>query len=147
MNIRQDNRLMEDKNNNINTDRKKQFDPRRADQQPVTGESLSTLLGKICAVKPGAVIFKSLPGAPTAKDSTIQLTIPELARNHISRGGKTETFMETLTMTAKQTDRIEAETKSQTKNPIWHEQRKGRLTSSMHHDIHTKMVSISKAKG
>ena len=139
MNISQDNRLNAEKTKSIYTEKRKQFD-----QQHVSSANLSALFGKISMVKPGAVIFKSLPSSPG--NTSIPLSVFDLARNHISCGGEKHSFTETLSMTRKQVEEVEKQTREQNNNPIWHEQKKGRLTSSMHHDIHTKMMTIAKTK-
>ena len=148
MNIRQDNRMVNNEcKPSINSEKKRLFDPRRADQQYISSNSVSNLFSEIRAKKPTAVIFKSLPKLPSVYESQTPLSIQEMAKNHVSRGGQKHNFIETLSLTNKQVERIEIDTRGQSNNSIWVEQRKYRLTSSIHHDIHTKMNSIIKSKG
>ena len=147
MNIRQDNRMNEETKSNINSEKKRLFDPRRADHQVVASDSVSNLFSQIREKKPNAVIFKSLPKFPSQSESQTPLSIQEMAKNHVSRGGEKHNFIETLSLTSKQVQQVEESTRGQSNNSVWIEQRKYRLTSSLHHDIYTKMNSVIKAKG
>ena len=66
--------------------RKKIFDPRRADQQFVSSNSVSNLFSEI-RTKTTWVIFKSLPKLPPTYESQ------EMAKNNSSRGGEKTTSL------------------------------------------------------
>ena len=50
-------------------------------------------------------------------------------------------------MTADQVKRVEIETRGQSTNDLWHQQRIGRVTASNFHTYHTKAQSILNRKG
>lgn len=149
MNIRQDSRLKKSYTliqsaSKINSESKRQFDPRRFDERTVSGDAISVLLGKIHSTKPTAVVFKTLP--KTHSENELPATIPDLAKSHKSKGGLTNNFLETLSLsfTDSAVNTLEVNTRAQADNQEWIEQRKGRLTSSIHHDIYTKMATLNK---
>ena len=144
MNIRQDNRMIdEETKSNINSEKKRLFDPRRADHQVVTSDSVSNLFSQIRDKNPNAIIFKSPPKLPSESQTPLSIQ----GKNHVSRGGEKHNFIKTLSLTTKQLQQFEESTRGQSNNTAWIEQRKYRLTSSIHHDIHTKINPIMKAKG
>ena len=50
-------------------------------------------------------------------------------------------------MTADQVKRVEIETRGQSTNDLWHQQRIGRVTASNFHTYHTQAQSILNRKG
>ena len=70
-----------------------------------------------------------------------------MAKNHVRWGVERHNFIETLSQTNKQTEIIEINARGQSNTSFRVEQRKYRLTSSIHHDIYTKMNYITKSKG
>ena len=56
-------------------------------------------------------------------------------------------FLKECQMTADQVKRVEIETRGQSTNDLWHQQRIGRVTASNFHTYHTKAQSILNRKG
>lgn len=56
-------------------------------------------------------------------------------------------FLKKCQMTADQVKRVEIETRGQSINDLWHQQRIGRVTASNFHTYHTKAQSILNRKG
>ena len=56
-------------------------------------------------------------------------------------------FLKDCQMTKDQVTRVEIETRGQSSNDLWHQQRTGRVTASNFHTFHTKSQSILNRKG
>ena len=55
-------------------------------------------------------------------------------------------FLEHCQMTNDEVKRVEIETRGQSGNKMWFDQREGRITASNFHTYHTKMESIFKSR-
>ena len=139
-----------------------EFDPRAEHHRDINTENLSNFIRKVQVIKKDAVLFKSIEtmsntvisdhsgllienlkekallNAPTAQKTTDTATIEQET---------TEAFVRSLCATDIQIKNLEYATRNQSKQDLWHQARKGRLTASNHHTIYTKMNSVVKATG
>ena len=89
------------------------------------------------------------------KDDGLPELLPEKALSFMSSEEMKEKpleytaplFLKECQMTADQVKRVEIETRGQSTNDLWHQQRIGRVTASNFHTYHTKAQSILNQKG
>ncbi len=147
--FREDNRVDVDKETpkrELSSEFKQTFDPRRPCDRVVTKQSQEDFLAKWKMINNMSVIFK----AYTSQDPEINVPPPltEAAALHLqtySNNGEPELishFLESLHYTGEQCDTIEKVSRGQGDSSDWHEQRKGRITASVFHEVHTKVQTI-----
>ena len=130
---------------------RKRFDPRRPCDRKLTNERVSDLLSKIKECEPSACVLNSIEHA---KDDGLPQPLKEKASAFMSVVVKNEKpceeiasqFLEQCQMTSHEVKRVEIETRGQSGNKLWFEQREGRITASNFHTYHTKMESILKSR-
>ena len=130
----------------------KQFDPRKPQDRQLTNERVSSLINGIIQNIPSACVLYSIEHK---KDDGLPELLPQKALSFMSSEemkGKpleytAQLFLKECQMTADQVKRVEIETRGQSTNDLWHQQRIGRVTASNFHTYHTKAQSILNRKG
>ena len=152
--FRKDKKTQEDsaRDNRDNLNLKNQFDPRKQQDRQLTNERVSSLIDGIIQNIPSACVLYSIEHT---KDDGLPELLPQKALSFMSseemKGKPLEhtapLFLRECQMTADQVKRVEIETRGQTTNDLWHQQRTGRVTASNFHTYHTKAQSILNRKG
>ena len=125
---------------------KQSFDPRRPCERIVTKESQEAFLAKWKEINSKSVIFKAFPTAES--DTTIPPPMTEAAfvysQEHINKEEPeyVANFLESLHYNPEECLTIEKISRGQGDSTDWREQRKGRITASLFHDVHTKVQTI-----
>ncbi|XP_015772524.1 PREDICTED: uncharacterized protein LOC107350802 [Acropora digitifera] len=135
-----------------NLNLKNQFDPRKPQDRQLTNETVSSLINGIIQNIPSACVLCSIQHT---KDDGLPELLPEKALSFMSSEEMKEKpleytapiFLKECQMTADQVKRVEIETRGQSTNDLWHQQRIGRVTPSNFHTYHTKAQSILNRKG
>ena len=115
----------------------------------LTNERVSDLLRKIKECQPSSCVLNSIEHA---KDDGLPRPLKEKALAFMSvKINKSKTceeiassFLEHCQMTNDEVNRVEIETRGQSGNKMWFDQREGRITASNFHTYYTKMESILK---
>ena len=125
-----------------------EFDPRIASQKRITNEEVSDLFASLHECSPSAVVFKSIE-EPHDSACMKTLYMSELAKNskHGDKEKQVEQFLQGLVTTQQEIEKIEQLTRGQSGNKLWLRAREGRLTASKHHEIYTKVNSLSRSRG
>ena len=135
----------------MNSDSKKSFDPRRECECNVTEDAKNTFLTKWkTAITDRSVNFKAVENMEESQFQIESIPLPlkqcaeMFASHHKGEGEVTmvTSFLESLHFTQGQCDVIERATRSQSLYWEWVEQRKGRITGSKFHDVHTKVNTL-----
>ena len=148
MDLRQDSRIANESNRNLNPQMKKDFDPRRQDQRQVTNEDVTSLYSRVHSAMPGAVLFRGLPHIQSPEEilSLMQIALETKEEyQNLDDIDLTAKYVENLTLKCVP-QIVEKKTRKQAENPLWLEQREGRLTASNHHEIYTKVNTILRSK-
>ena len=135
----------------IEQELREHFDPRKACDRVLTNERVSDLLRKIKECQPSSCVLNSIEHA---KDDGLPRPLKEKALAFMSvKTNKSKTceeiassFLEHCQMTNDEVKRVEIETRGQSGNKMWFDQREGRITASNFHTYHTKMESILKSR-
>ena len=133
------------KKQSLNSHMKKSFDPRNHARE-INQDSFFERLNEI---KPTAGILLCIP---KKEDDQCPPCLPEIAEtmandvNTLRYESVVQNFMEKLTFSTAQLEELEKLSRSQSLSKIWFSQRVGRLTSSNHHDVKTKIDSILRQK-
>ena len=130
-----------------NLNLKNQFDPRKPQDRQLTNETVSSLINGIIQSIPPACVLCSIQHT---KDDGLPELLPQKALSFMSSEEMKEKpleytaplFLKEYQMTAHQVKRVEIETRGQSTNDLWHQQRIGRVTASNFHTYHTKAQSI-----
>ncbi len=130
----------------------KEFDPRKPEDGKVTNERVSFLLNSVKEMVPSACVLFSVEHGI---DDTLPPSLIEQAAEFQSNKDvkdipleeATTLFLTETQISQEQVKRIEQETREQHSNPLWRQQRIGRITASNFHNIHTKTETIIKRKG
>ena len=131
---------------------KNQFDPRKPQDRQLTNERVSALVTSIMESIPSACVLYSIEHT---KDDGLPEPLPQKALTFIAsdemKGKPLEhtapLFLKDCQMTKDQVARVEVETRGQSTNELWHQQRVGRVTASNFHTFHTKAQTILNRKG
>ena len=130
-----------------NLNLKNQFDPRKPQDRQLTNETVSSLINGIIQNIPSACVLCS---TQHTKDDGLPELLPEKALSFMSSEEMKEKPLEytaPLFLKECQVKRVEIETRGQSTNDLWHQQRIGRVTASNFHTYHTKAQSILNQKG
>ena len=128
----------------FNFDFKLKYDPRREDHTSVSDADISSLYSSLHKVKPKAVL---LTGSPTSKSTNTSCPKSVVdAGKFLKEDGDSDriSFIDSLDLTSEQSIVIEQCTRGQSNNEAWLEQRKGRLSASILHEVSNKMEDIVK---
>ena len=135
----------------INSDLKKTFDPCRECERAATEESKNRFLAKWKKVTDKSVIFNAVEVEEESHDAQ-DLPLPlnqvaeKFASGHKGEGEGEVTivtgFLKSLHLSQNQCDSIEKATRAQSQCTEWVEQRKGRITASKFHEVHTKVKTL-----
>ena len=139
-----------DDRDNLNL--KNQSDSRKPQDRQLTNERVSSLINGIIQNIPSACVLYSIEHT---KDDGLPELLPQKALSFMSseemKGKPLEytapLFLKECQMTADQVKRVEIETRGQSTNDLWHQQRIGRVTASNFHTYHTKAQAILNRKG
>ena len=129
----------------------KNFDPRIEGYRNFNQEKFGNFLTKIKTFHQNAVIFKSLDNSDqneiNINVANIELICYDIFSTHpdASKADLTAVSLKHLHETSVLVDLIEANTREQANCSLWSDMRKGRLTASKHHDIYTKIYTISRS--
>ena len=126
---------------------KNHFDPRKPQDRQLTNERVSALINGVMKNIPSACVLYSIEHT---KDDGLPELLPQKALSFMSseemKGKPLEhtapLFLKECQMTTDQVRRVEIETRGQSKNDLWHQQRVGRVTASNFHTFHTKAQTI-----
>ena len=130
-----------------NLNLKNQFDPRKPQDRQLTNERVSSLINGIIQNIPSACVLCSIEHT---KDDGLPELLPQKALSFMSSEEMKEKPLEytaPLFLKECQVKRVEIETRGQSTNDLWHQQRIGRVTASNFHTYHTKAQSILNRKG
>ena len=152
--FRKDKKMRDDtaKEQGPNATLKKQFDPRKPQYRQLTNERVSALINGVMQNVPTACVLYSIEHA---KDDGLPQPLHQKALSFMSSEemkGKplkqsAPLFLKECQMTTDQVRRVETETRGQSDNDVWHQQRVGRVTASNFHKFHTKAQTILQRKG
>ena len=125
------------------------FDPRKPPHRKIGDGEVSSLINKLHATIPNAVLFKSIPHhGEKASYSSFQMKDIALEVLRDCRGkddnAKESRFLERMVFGDIARRQIEIDTRGQAQSTAWKDVRKGRLTASIHHDVFTKVNTISR---
>ena len=132
-----------------------EFDPRiQLHRTRESNDTLTSLYKRIEEAEPEASILQSLE-TDDDTDSNINKHSIENIIHRTFNANKynssdqelVNSFLQNLHITEQDIKNIEQATLAQSDNPLWFELRKGRLTASKHHDIYTKINTLTKATG
>lgn len=131
---------------------KNQFDPRKPQDRPLTNERVSALVTSVMENIPSACVLYSIEHT---KDDGLPEPLPQKALTFMAskemKGKPLEQtaplFLKNCQMTKDQVARVEVETRGQSTNELWYQQRFGRVTVSNFHTFHTKAQPILNRKG
>jgi hypothetical protein len=123
-------------------DFKLKYDPRREVHKSVSDADISSLYSFLHKVKPNAVLFTGFPTSKSTNTSCPKSVVD--AGESFKEDGDSEriSFIDSLDLTSDQSIVIEQCTRGQSNNEVWLEQRKGRLTASILHEVSNKMEDI-----
>ena len=135
----------------IEQELREHFDPRKPCDRVLTNERVSDLLRKIKECEPSSCVLNSIEHA---KDDGLPRPLKEKALAFMSvKTNKSQSceeiassFLQYCQMTNDEVKRVEIETRGQSGNEMWFDQREGRITASNFHTYHTKMESILKSR-
>ena len=130
----------------VNFDFKLRYDPRREDHKSVSDADISNLYSSLHKVKRKAVLFTGFPTSKSTNTSCPKSVVD--AGEFFKENGDSDriSFIDNLVLTNDQSIVIEQCTRGQSNNEVWVEQRKGRLTASILHEVSNKMEDIVKNK-
>ena len=117
-----------------------------------TDEEVSTLFKNLYEVTPQSGVFLCIP-VDDSSEEVESFILQNVANKVIELPGndtndkKISSFLQTLSLSSQDIPLIEKKTGGKVENDLWINLRKGRLTASTHHDIHTEMHSIIKCTG
>eukprot|EP00795_Rhopilema_esculentum_P003527 gene3527-2010_t len=125
---------------------KQGFDPRHQGAQEVIAEDIAAFFANIKQVLPTAVVNHTFAHAP---EKDVPPSLLEIVSNIVKNSTKDpdqilETFLAKLSFNDDQLRELEKVTKSQSSSRDWYKQRKGRITASKFHDVHSKMQALSR---
>lgn len=131
---------------------KNQFDPRKPQDRQLTNERVSALVTSVIENIPSACVLYSIEHT---KDDGLPEPLPQKALTFMAseemKGKPLEQtaplFLKDCQMTKDQVARVEVETRGQSTNELWYQQRIGRVTASNFHTFHTKAQTILNRKG
>ena len=131
----------------INSKAKQNFDPRHLDQQQMTNERVSELFCDIKLNLPNASLLYSVDDCLIPE---LVQPLREAAVTFMLQPGNAEKtmdelvlpFLEALQINDAEKQKIEEETRDQHLSEQWRNQRLGRITASIIHDVMTKTESI-----
>ena len=151
--FRKDKKTREDspKEQAANLTLKNNFDPRKPQDRQLTNERVSALINGVIENVPSACLLHSIEHT---KDDGLPEPLPQRALSFMSsqemKGKPSEhtapLFLKECQMTSDQVKRVETETRGQSNNDSWHQQRVGRVTASNFHKFHTKAQTIINRK-
>ena len=125
---------------------KQNFDPRRSCDRIVTKQSQDQFLAQWTEINSRSVIFKAFPTPDTPVNAPPSLVeaaaIYSKAHENKEEPEYVADFLESLHFTKEQCQIIERESRGQGDSSYWSEQRKGRITASVFHDVHTKVQRL-----
>lgn len=131
-------------NAEVNLQFKLKYDPRREDQKSVSDGQVEGLYSSLHRVRPKAVLFTGFPN--TQAETNCPKSMLDAGEIFAKNSTDTSSFINSLTLTPDQSILIEKKTQGQSSNNFWLEQRKGRLTASILHEVSKKMNEIVKNK-
>ena len=129
-----------------------EFDPRIELHRNNSATDLTNLLKSVQKANAKAVIFKSYETKSNQfifEPSHVEMSAivdRVLLQSEHSHTNLTQLLIQNMYLTEDQICKVEEETKGQADNALWYQLRLGRLTASKHHDIYTKVNSITKCK-
>ncbi|VDI60598.1 Hypothetical predicted protein [Mytilus galloprovincialis] len=128
----------------VNANFKMKFDPRREDHVVSTDAEVENLYASLYSVRPKSVLFTGFPSL--TKKMKYPDTIISSAEKFITSNINDVDFVESLSLSSDEAALIEITTRGQSSNAQWMEQRKGRITASIIHEVGYKMSEIVKKK-
>ena len=147
--IRNDSKLRSDRKSKtpINCLTKREFDPRHPEDRQLNNDCVSSFYQSIKACIPNACVLYSIDPCITAE---LPPTLKDAADNFLSLHNNHEKgtdelmqeFLEYIQLSRAQTDKVEEETRGQGCCNEWKQQRLGRITASIAHEVMTKTQSI-----
>ena len=127
------------------------FDPQTNIHRNVTGERLSEFFYSLSLSSPSAILFKSIEGMSIATSMNLSMTniANEVVVNHknSSSDKKITLLLRKLCFMEKETQNIEKSTCGQSDFNAWKEHHKGQLSAWKHHELYSKINTISKVRG
>ena len=129
------------------------FEPRRQGDDRINPKDIQTFLSGLEGINKKAVLFTGF-NTTTSSQSTAAGNCPpnvlDAANNidtteHSSEDVTNQAFMKVIALTEEQCNAIEVASRGQ-KNDVWDKQRKGRITASTAHTVHTKVETIMKKR-
>ena len=122
------------------------FDLRQEPHLTKTNEQVSSLINSLLEVCPEAALFKSIDGLgiPTKNDANINDIANKITHKKKANDEKITEFLQKLVISDKVY--LKKNTREQANNSAWKELRKGRITASVCHDVHTKVSNIAKKR-
>ena len=131
------------------------FEPRRLGDKNIQSEDVQKFLAGMEKVQKKAVLFTAFNKSPYTRcqggGGTLPSTIVEAAEglditDDADEEVRMTTFMQAISLSPEQCQAIELSTRGQSTSDIWVQQRKGRITASGAHAIHTKVNTIMKKR-
>ena len=127
------------------------FDPRHPTHRQLTDDRVSELYRGIKRCLPNASVLYSVD---ESMSPAIPLSLGEAASSFMSQPGYSERpenelaapFLEYIQLTEAQKQKIEEDTRVQSMCTTWKDQRLGRITASVVHEVMTKTDTIIKRK-
>ena len=128
-----------------------EFDPRISVHQNRQEKQIEKCFESIQKIKSDAVVLRSLETTNNTNleikqftiDNIITKTLKQNEHNETNDQDLTQSFLTNLCVNEEVVNQIEKSTRGQSDNPLWFELRKGRLTASKHHDIYTKVNTLT----
>ena len=135
----------------LNSKAKQMFDPRHPTHRQLTDDCVSELYRGIKRCLPNASVLYSVD---ESMSPAIPLSLGEAASSFMSQPGYSERpenelaapFLEYIQLTEAQKQKIEEDTRDQSMCTTWKDQRLGRITASVVHEVMTKTDTIIKRK-
>ena len=124
------------------------FDPRQKQHHTKTTEHVYSLIKSLLEVFPEAVLFKSIegPGILIKNNANIIKIANEIIHKKKANDEKITEFLQNIVISDKENNLLEKSTRGLVNNSAWKELRKGRITVSVGHNVHTKLSNIAKKR-
>jgi len=126
-----------------------EFDPRIPSHRSKNESHINQFLGKLKSINSNAVIFYSTVDEKSSNSELSEAFMENIANETLTNNPNAnesnlmKSFMQNITLNLSLIEKIEKSTRDQNQNQIWYEVRRGRLTASKHHEIFTKVNSLS----
>ena len=125
------------------------YEPRRPGDDNIGADNIQHFLGKLEGINKKAVLFTGLNMSGRNVSREYPAPIPEIVSamelDDVEDEELHAKFVEAIAMTDEQCEALEYATRGQ-ENEQWREHRKGRITASNAHVIHTKMNTLMKSR-